>query len=428
MSSFKFEIISKDKKSRARIGKIITPHGVIETPAFTPVGTQASVKSLTPKDLSEIGTQMFFGNTYHLHLRPGEDIVDKFGGLAEFMGWHGPTITDSGGFQVFSLAKKKMSSEVAHNNFLARGAKKTSPTPISKFASSRGENSAGSPRFPGAEDSPTLVKITDNGVTFRSHLDGSIHEFSPEKSIEIQQKIGADIILCFDECPAYPATFEEAERAMNRTHSWAKRCFEYFKKSKNKKNQALYGIVQGSVYKDLRRQSAEFISSIPFDGIAIGGVAVGESKDEMKKAVDASIPYLPDEKPRHLLGVGEIDDIFEIIERGIDTFDCVIPTRLGRTGFVFVPPDTGNIKNRFRIDITKSIFSKDKNPIDRNCDCYVCNNFTRGYINHLFRAKELLGYRLASYHNIYFINNLIEDIRSEIIGGNFLKMKKKWLS
>ncbi|MCL5439206.1 MAG: tRNA guanosine(34) transglycosylase Tgt [Patescibacteria group bacterium] len=404
MSKFGFDISFKDKSSRARIGKISTPHGVIETPAFTPVGTQASVKSLDPKDLKETKTQIFFGNTYHLHLRPGEEVVKKFGGLAKFMGWDGPTITDSGGFQVFSLAQKK----------------------------GRSRNQ---------EEEINLVKITEDGVVFRSHIDGSLHEFTPEKSIEIQKNLSADIILAFDQCPPYPASYEDAKKAMDRTHEWAVRCLNSKLKAQKSKlqlkiqnfNQAIYGIVQGSVYEDLRKESAKFIGDLAlsgvegFDGIAIGGVAVGESKVEMLRAVEWVVPLLPEEKPRHLLGVGEVDDIFEIIERGIDTFDCVIPTRLGRTGFLFVGPKEGNIKNRFRIDINKSVFAKDQEPVTKNCNCYVCQNFTRGYLNHLFIGRELLAYRLASYHNIYFINDLVEKIRNAILNGEFKKMKREWL-
>ena len=401
---FKFEVIAKDKKSAARVGRITTAHGVIDTPAFVPVGTQATVKSLTPQDLKEIGVQIFFGNTYHLHLRPGEDVVKKFGGLGKFMGWDGPTMTDSGGFQVFSLGREK----TRKNN--AKDAK-----------NEKGED----------EIKPQSVKITEDGVVFRSHLDGSLHEFTPEKSIKIQKKLGADIILAFDECSPYPSTHQYAKQAMERTHRWAQRSLAesnvQSEKFKVKTYQSLYGIIQGGVYKDLREESTRFISSLPFDGIAIGGVAVGESKKEMRDVLDWTVPLLPEDKPRHLLGVGEVDDIFEIIERGIDMFDCVIPTRLGRTGFVLVSPPDGNLKNRFKIDITKSEFAKDKRPLSGGCTCYVCQNFTRGYTNHLFRSRELLAYRLASYHNLYFINDIIKKIREAIKEGRFKQFKKEWL-
>jgi tRNA-guanine transglycosylase len=390
---FKFEIIKKDKKSKARVGRIITAHGIIETPAFVPVGTKATVKGLTPQDLKEAQVQILFGNTYHLHLRPGEDLVKDFGGLAKFMSWNGPTITDSGGFQVFSLGQLKMK------------------------LTEEGE---------GTEIK--LVNIKDNGVMFRSHIDGSEHLFTPEISIEIQKKLGADLILAFDECAPHPSTHEYTKEAMERTHRWAIRSLEASKlKQYHPWQQALYGIIQGGVYQDLREESAKFIAKLDFDGIAIGGVSVGESKEEMRQAIDWSYPFLPEDKPRHLLGIGEIDDIFDVIERGMDTFDCVIPTRFGRYGIMFVKSPEGNIKNRFRLDINKTVYSKDKNPISKDCLCYVCKNFTRAYLHHLFRAQELLAYRLASYHNMFFINNLVKEIRQAILEENFQKMKQEWL-
>jgi queuine/archaeosine tRNA-ribosyltransferase len=392
-NDFKFEIIKKDKKTRARVGKITTAHGIIETPAFVPVGTKATVKGLTPQDLKEAEVQILFGNTYHLHLRPGEDLIRDFGGLSKFMSWNGPTITDSGGFQVFSLGQLKMK------------------------LTEEGE---------GTE--VKIVNIKDDGVMFRSHIDGSKHLFTPEISIEIQKKIGADLILAFDECAPHPSTHDYTKEAMERTHKWAIRSLDASKlKQYHPWKQTLYGIIQGGVYKDLREESAKFIASLDFDGIAIGGVSVGESKKEMRQAIDWSYPFLPENKPRHLLGIGEIDDIFDAVEGGMDTFDCVIPTRFGRYGIVFVGPGDGNIKNRFRLDINKTIYAKDKNPISKECGCYVCKNFTRGYINHLFRAQELLAYRLASYHNMFFINNLVKKIRLAILDENFQKMKKEWL-
>ncbi|MDO8621067.1 MAG: tRNA guanosine(34) transglycosylase Tgt [Candidatus Levybacteria bacterium] len=392
-SKFNFKIIEKDNKTMARAGRITTFHGIVNTPAFTPVGTKATVKGMTPLDLKEIGAEILFGNTYHLHLRPGEDTVRSFGGLGKFMGWDGQTITDSGGFQVFSLGQKKI-----------------------KITEDEEETEA------------KLVNIKEDGVEFRSHIDGSLHTFTPEKSIEIQKKLGADIMLAFDECAPYPSAKEYARAAMERTHNWAVRSLKAFKsKDYYSWQQALYGIVQGGIYKDLRVESAKFISNLPFDGIAIGGVSVGESKKEMRDVLDWVSPFLPENKPRHLLGIGEVDDIFEAIERGIDTFDCVIPTRFGRYGMVFISAPEGNLKNKFRIDIKKSVFAKDKGPLDKNCNCYACQNFTRGYINHLFRSSELLAYRLASYHNLYFIVNLVKKIREAILEGRFLEMKKKWI-
>ena len=390
---FGFEIIAKDKKSKARVGRITTAHGIIETPSFVPVGTKASVRSLVPEDLESLRIQLIFGNTYHLHLQPGEDIVKDFGGLAKFMNWEGPTITDSGGFQVFSLGQAtiKLTQE-------------------------------------GECTQVKLVSIKDDGVTFRSHIDGSKHLFTPEISIEIQRKLGADLILAFDECAPHPSAYEYTKEAMERTHKWAIRSLAASKlKQYHPWQQALYGIVQGGIYKDLREESSKFISKLDFDGIAIGGVSVGESKKEMVDVLNWTIPLLPEDKPRHLLGIGEVDDIFSAVESGIDTFDCVIPTRFGRYGIIFSGAPEGNIKNKFRVDVKKSVFAKDKGPLSRGCDCYVCKNFTRGYVNHLFKAQELSAYRLASYHNVYFLINLVSKIREAIIDGNFQKMKREWL-
>lgn len=394
MGNFSFKILKKDQKTQARIGEITTPHGKIKTPAFVPVGTQASVKSLTPPELKEVGTQVFFVNTYHTYLRPGVEIIQKMGGLHQFMNWDKPLMTDSGGFQVFSLARSNWS---AATNF--------------SVATSANEKS---------------VKIDNEGVTFKSHWDGTIHRFTPEKSIKIQQKLGADFILAFDQCAACPITYEKAHLAMARTHRWARRCLEVQKQTEGSQ-QALYGIVQGSVYKDLRIESAKDIGSLPFWGMAIGGMAVGESKEEMQKALDWIMPYLPEEKPRHLLGVGEVDDIFVICERGIDTFDCVMPTRLGRMGQGLTNVKSQMTNNKFRMDITKARYANDVNPIEKDCGCFTCQNFSRAYLNHLFRVRELLGYRLLTIHNLYFVNHLVEEIRKAIEEDKLLELKKKWL-
>lgn len=382
---FKFEILHQDKKTKARLGKIKTDHGEIETPAFVAVGTAASVKSLTPEEISQTGTQMFFVNTFHLHFRPGEKIIKKLGGVHKFMNWQGPIISDSGGFQVFSLAREK---EI------------------------------------------NLVKITDRGVDFRSPWDGTKDFLTPEKSIAIQKDLGADIILCLDDCTPYPVTHKKAEISLQRTHRWAQDSLKAYKKLKS--NQALYGIVQGSVFKDLRISSAKFISRLPFAGIAIGGVSVGEGKREMKKVLKWVGPLLPENKPRHLLGVGEIDDIFALVKAGIDTFDCVMPTRLGRMGQILIKnskfnPPTGGQNSKFTYDITKTKFASDKRPLDPQCDCYVCQNFTRAYICHLFRSRELLAYRLATYHNLYFANKLVSQIRQAIKENRLEKLEKDWL-
>jgi queuine tRNA-ribosyltransferase len=385
MTKFSFKIDKEDKKTKARVGQIQTPHGVVNTPCFTSVGTQASVKTLSSEELWELGTELLFGNTYHLHLRPGEKVVKKMGGLAKFMSWNGPTFTDSGGFQVFSLANK------------------------------RREKENGKP----------LVKITEEGVKFRSYLDGSLHYFTPEESIRIQKDLGADLIIAFDDCAPYPAEHPLVKKSVERTHRWAVRSLASHRKQKTE--QALYGVVQGGVYEDLRKESARFIANLETEGIAIGGVSVGEGKKEMTDVLDWTIPYLPREKPRHLLGVGEVDDVFEIIERGIDTFDCVIPTRMGRTGFAFISPKEGNFKNRFRFDITKVKWQTSALPLDINCECSVCKKYTRAYISHLYRANEILSYRLLSYHNTYFIVNLTKQIRKSILEDKFAPFKKQWL-
>ena len=428
--NFSFKVLAKDKKTGARVGEIETPHGKIKTPVFVPVGTQATVKSLTPQELKEVGVQVFFVNTYHMYLRPGVKIIQKLGGLHKFMSWDGPIMSDSGGFQVFSLAR------ALERALGARGAH--------KFL--RNEPFVPHKNFVGDLSAPfvDLVRIDNDGVTFKSHWDGSTHRFAPEKSIEIQQKLGADLILAFDECAPYPTTYEYGRRAMERTHKWALRSLAAFNKQKGNL-QALFGVVQGSVYKDLRIESAKFISSLPFVGIAIGGMAVGESKEKMYQALDWIMSYLPKDKPRHLLGVGEIDDIFEIIGKGVDMFDCVMPTRLGRMGHVLSlegasPPrrafrqsrtstkvSDGAAPPEFHFDITKSIFTEDPRPIEKGCYCFTCQNFSRAYLNHLFRVNELLAYRLATIHNLYFVSNLVEEIKKAILKGKFLELKRRWL-
>jgi len=397
MSKFNFEILGKDVKSDARAGVIHTVHGDIKTPSFVPVGTQATVKSMSNEDLQEIGVQVFFVNTYHLYLRPGLEAIEKGNGLHSFIGWGKPLMTDSAGFQIFSLGDVNRQRKLCLQG---------DPLEI------------------------PLVKISEEGVKFRSHLDGSEHLFTPEKSIEVQRILGADIMIAFDECCYYPATHDYAKKAMERTHRWALRCLERSSKFKvqssklGKSPQALYGVVQGGVFEDLRKESAKFISNLPFEGVAIGGVAVGESKKEMEKVLDWVVPLLPKEKPRHLLGVGEIDDIFTLVEKGIDSFDCVMPTRLGRMGHLLVR----KVENReWKLDITKAMYASDKRPIDENCDCFVCRNYNRGYINHLFRAKELLAYRLCTFHNLFFLENLMREIRTAIKEEKLDQVKKKWL-
>jgi queuine tRNA-ribosyltransferase len=394
-----FEIVKKDKKVKARVGIISTPHGDIETPIFVPVGTQASVKSLDPKQLHELSAQVVLANTYHLHLRPGEDIIKQFGGLAKFMSWNGPTFTDSGGFQVFSLGVGKEGG----------GVKFLRETENLKLKTSNTE-----------EPRPRLNKITEEGVTFQSHIDGSKQYLSPETSIEIQEKIGADLIVAFDDLESPNYDFAKTKESLEMTNRWELRS----KKAHKRKDQLLYGVTHGGQFKDLRIESAKFVND-NFDAIALGGAHL--SKANLYDVINWTTDIVAEQKPRHLLGIGEVDDLFEGIERGIDTFDCVIPTRIGRTGFFFIAPPVGNIENRFRTDIDKPQYAKDQKPLDPNCSCYTCQNFTRGYIHHLFRARELLSYNLLSLHNVHFLVNLTRQIRQSILDDNFQQMKKEWL-
>ncbi len=419
MGKFSFKQIHKDKKTRARTGVIHTVHGDIKTPAFVPVGTQATVKSLTPEELNTLGVQLFFVNTYHAYLRPGTSIIKKAGGLHTFMGWDKPIITDSGGFQVFSLGKKRfVNIAISESAVLDR----------KRFTQKLAKSEMIKQHVYPDEYRPIgeLVKIDEDGVTFTSHWDGSKHRFTPEKSMEIQHILGSDIHIAFDECAPYPTTHEYARKAMERTHRWAKRSLQVHTKG------ALYGVLQGSVFEDLRQESARFISGMDFDGIAIGGVSVGESKKEMENVLKWVTPFLPEEKPRHLLGVGEIDDIFTLIEHGMDTFDCVQPTRLARMGTLYSKFKIKNSKlkienKRNTIDITKARYATDFTPIEHGCSCYTCTHFTRAYLHHLFRVKELLAYRLATIHNLHVIHRLVDDIRKSITNNSFLELKKKWL-
>ena len=368
-----FKILKKHSKSKARLGLIKTSHGVIHTPAFFPVATKATVKTLTPEDIKKIGFEAILSNTYHLYLQPGHKVVKKLGGLHKFMNWQGPVATDSGGYQVFSLG---FGLEHKVGKVIKDGENKQEKTQKAK-----------------------LAKIDNDGVNFTSHLDGSLHRFTPESSIKIQEDLGADIIFTFDECTSPLADYNYTKRSMKRTHNWAERCL----KQKKKNNQLLFGIVQGGLFEDLRQESAKFIGSLPFDGFGIGG---SFGKKEMKNALDWIIPYLPENKPRHLLGIGYLDDIKEAVSRGIDLFDCVYPTRLARHG-VFLT-DKGELK------ILRAQYKTDKKPIMRNCSCYVCQNYTRAYLHHLFKAKEILGYRLATLHNLWFMFQYMEEIRKNI--------------
>jgi queuine tRNA-ribosyltransferase len=359
----RFEITARDLATRARAGVVHTPHGSILTPVFMPVGTHATVKALGPDDLEAIGASIVLSNTYHLLLRPGSELVARFGGLHGFMSWPRPVITDSGGFQVFSLGK--------------------------------------------------LREVSDAGVRFRSHLDGSEVTLTPERVMEVEALLGADIILPLDECPPYPCPPEEATRATERTHRWAERALA----AKVRDDQALFGIPQGGMDAGLRTESARFIGGLPFDGFSIGGLSVGEPKPLMWQMLDVVVPELPDAKPRHLLGVGSPDDLLEGIARGVDMFDCVLPTRTARTGGLYTPSG--------RVNIRAARFREERGPVDATCDCYTCCTFSAGYLHHLIRSEEdesrgeLLYYRLASIHNLRFLIRLMDGARAAILAGTF---------
>ncbi|MFA6524343.1 MAG: tRNA guanosine(34) transglycosylase Tgt [Candidatus Paceibacterota bacterium] len=389
-----FKIQKKLKNSLGRVGVIETPHGVIETPAFVAVGTKATVKSLTPDHVKEVGTQVVLGNTYHLYLQPGDEIVRDAGGIGKFMNWSGPTMTDSGGFQVFSLG-------VAYGKDISKITKITDPT---MMIPERFDDS----------DAPRLAKIGADGVSFKSHLDGSIHYITPEKSIEIQHNLGADIIFAFDECTSPAEDLKYQEEALERTHRWAERCLIEHKKLGGE--QALFGIVQGGRDKNLRQKSSEIISSMDFDGFGIGG---SFAKEDMSSAVKWVNEILPEEKPRHLLGIGEPEDLFMGIENGVDLFDCVLPTRLGRNGTIYTKYG--------KIIITNTKYRNDFTKIEDDCECYSCKNYTRSYIAHLFHGKEMLAGTLSSIHNLYFIVNLVKKIRQSIINDTFYEYKKEFL-
>jgi len=359
---FSFDIIAT--QGLARAGVFSTPHGNLETPVFAPVGTQATVKTLTPAQLDELGASLVLSNTYHLYLRPGDELVAEMGGLHNFMQWPHPMLTDSGGFQVFSLAQTR--------------------------------------------------KIDDDGVTFKSHIDGSTHRFTPEKSIQIQEHLGADIIMAFDEC-SDPNDHAYSKTAMDRTHRWAERSLA----AKTRSDQALFGIVQGGIDPGLRATSAQFIGSLPFPGIAIGGLSVGETKQEMHATLELVNPLLPERKPRYLMGVGTPEDLINGIARGVDIFDCVLPTRLARHNAAF--------SSEGRLNLMNATFARDQRPIDETCHCYTCQTFTRAYLRHLIIAKELLAGTLLSIHNLHALIQLVKDIRISIVDNTFESKVSGWL-
>ena len=367
MAAVKLEIIARDKRTKARLGKLHTPHGVIDTPVFMPVGTQATVKTMSPDELKQIGAKIILSNTYHLFLRPGHELIRKAGGLHKFMNWDGAILTDSGGFQVFSLGD--------------------------------------------------LRKITEEGVEFRSHLDGSKQFLSPEKAIEIQTALGSDIIMAFDECTPYPCTYDYAQKSAERTTRWLERCIKAFIAEDK---QALFGIVQGGMFKDLRRQSALEIVEFDLPGYAIGGLSVGEPKEIMYEMLDYTVPLLPTDKPRYLMGVGSPDALIEGVIRGIDMFDCVLPTRIARNGTAMT---------RFgKLVIRNAEYAADFSPIDSSCNCYTCQYYSRAYIRHLLKANEILGLRLMTIHNLHFLLNLMAEIRLAISENRLLEYKESFFA
>lgn len=365
MAAVTYELIKKDSRTKARRGRVNTPHGPIETPVFMPVGTAGTIKAMKPEEVRDMGAQIILGNTYHLYLRPGHEVVKAAGGLHKFMNWERAILTDSGGFQVFSLG--------------------------------------------------AMRKISEEGVEFRSHIDGSKHMLSPEKSMEIQNALGSDIMMAFDECAPYPADRNYVKNSLERTTRWLKRCKEFHK---NTEQQSLFGIMQGGMYKDLRKQSAEEIVELDLPGYAIGGLSVGEPKELMYEIMDDCVDYLPADKPRYLMGVGSPDCLFEGVERGIDMFDCVLPTRIARHGMAMTSQGRVNIKN--------AKYERDFTPLDPHCDCYTCRNYSKAYLRHLFKCDEILSSMLMTTHNLHFLVNTMAGIRKAIEEDRFLEYKKEF--
>jgi len=413
MRPISFEI-KKKGPGLARAGVIITPHGLIETPAFTAVATKADIKGIDVTQFKELNLQTIISNTYHLYLSPGEDLVEKAGGVGKFMGFDGPIMTDSGGFQVFSLGAgfgKKISKFISAE---------LDPTAAGQQGNASGSNSA--PPTIYDEDLATshgkLAIVDEEGVTFTSHVDGTLHRFTPERSIEIQHKLGADIIYEFDECTSPTADYDYQKEAMDRTHRWADRSLKAHRGNIKKNNeQGIYGVVQGGQFEDLRIESAKALAAMDFDGYGIGG---SFSKEDILGILDKVNRKLPEEKPRHLLGIGEPEDIFIGVEAGIDTFDCVLPTRNGRNGGLYT--------KQGKIQIPNAEYKEDFTPIDAECACFVCKNHTRAYVHHLFRTHEMLGPILASAHNIYFLSTLVKQIRQSILDGSFEEFKDSFLN
>ena len=408
--TLEFTITHRSTTTRARAGIIHTAHGDIETPNFMAVATQASVKALTPDDLDRIGLQLLIANTYHLALRPGADKVAQLGGLHQLMDWHKPLMTDSGGFQVFSLG-------AAIRDGVGKIADIFPAEAVSKKTRKRGDKA----QPPKKKDVP-FSKIDDDGVTFRSHLDGTMMRLDPERSLQIQHQLGADFVIAFDECTSPLDSHDYTQVALGRTHRWAERSLAQHHQTR-REYQYLFGIVQGGAYRDLREESARVIGGLPFDGLCIGG-SLGKSKTEMHEILDWTIPLLPDAKPRHLLGIGEIQDILEGVARGIDLFDCASPTRWARNGALIVSREIATNPEQ-RITISNAKYAMDTSPIDPTCDCYACQHFTRAYLHHLHRAKELTYYRLASIHNLRMMMRFMREVRAAVRAGTFDEFRNR---
>lgn len=362
--AIKYELVKECRRTRARLGRVHTPHGIINTPVFMPVGTQATVKAMTPEELKELGAEIILSNTYHLYLRPGAELIKEAGGLHRFMNWDRPILTDSGGFQVFSLGP--------------------------------------------------LRKVTEDGVTFKSHLDGSIHYMTPEIATEVQMALGSTIAMAFDECAPYPSSWEYTKSALERTTRWAERC----KKAHKREDQALFGIVQGGMFRDLRERSAKELVELDFPGYGIGGLSVGEPKPLMYEMLEYTVPLLPSDKPRYLMGVGSPDCLIEGVIRGVDMFDCVLPTRIARNGTAMT--------SRGKVVIKNADNARDFRALDEECSCYTCRNYSRAYLRHLFKAEEILGARLLTIHNLYFLLNLMKLVREAIANDNLTEFRNEF--
>jgi queuine tRNA-ribosyltransferase len=386
---FGFEVLARDAESHARLGRLQTPHGTIATPAFIFCATKGAIKAASPSDLRAVNADIILANTYHLMIQPGADTVERMGGLHRFTGWNGPMLTDSGGFQIFSLGHGGASNEIKNSRHDKR--------------------------------SPLLTKLTEEGATFRSPRDGAYHTLTPEASIAIQRKLGADMIVVLDECTPFHVDRDYTARSLAMTHRWADRCLAEFERGHDGK-QALYGVVQGGVYADLRREGAAFVASRPFFGHAVGG-CLGDHKDQLYDIVGYSMEPRAEDRPVHLLGIGGIRDIWEGVALGIDTFDCVTPTRIARHGWALQRQ-----AEAYRINLRNARFAEDREPLDPECDCPTCRNFSRGYVHHLLKAGEILGIQLLTVHNIAFMTRLMATIRAALLAGRFAEAKRAWLS